>query len=68
MKESLMLVSVCELLLAGCGAARHAMKWEYQQAQTLAEVNQLAEQGWTVVNLAIPSSGPYEYLLRRAKP
>ena len=34
----------------------------------LSEVNQLADQGWTVVNFAIPESGPYQYLLRRAKP
>ena len=68
MKKSLLLVAACGLLLAGCSTAHHATKWEYRQAGSLAEVNQLAEQGWTVVNFAIPQGGPYQYLLRRPKP
>ena len=68
MKKSLLLITACGFVLAGCCTAHQATKLEYRQAQTLAEVNQLAEQGWTVVNLAIPYSGPYEYLLRRPKP
>jgi hypothetical protein len=37
-------------------------------ASSIAEVNQLADQGWTVVNFAMPDGGPYQYLLKRAKP
>jgi uncharacterized protein YceK len=68
MKKSLLLMAVSGFLLAGCCTAHHVTKWEYRQTNTLAEVNQLADQGWTVVNFAIPGSGPYEYLLKRAKP
>jgi hypothetical protein len=69
MKKSLFLIPACGSLLAGsCTAHHQTTRWEYRQAQNLAEVNQLAKQGWTVVNLAIPQSGPYEYLLRRPKP
>jgi hypothetical protein len=58
----------CGFLLAGCCTAQHVTKWEYRQTNSFAEVNQLADQGWTVVNFAIPGGGPYEYLLKRAKP
>ena len=68
MKKALILVTVCGFLLAGCSTAHHLTKWEYRESHTLAEVNQLAEQGWTVVNLEVPYGGPYVYLLRRPKP
>ncbi len=68
MKKSLLLITACGFLLAGCCTAHHVTKWEYRQATSLAEVNQLAEQGWTVVNFAVPDSGPWQYLLKRAKP
>ena len=67
-KKSLLLVTVCGFLVAGCSTPHHVTKWEYRESHTLAEVNQLAEQGWIVVNLAVPYGGPYVYLLRRAKP
>jgi uncharacterized protein YceK len=68
MKKSLLLIAACGLLLAGCCTAHRSTKWEYRQTNSLAEVNQLADQGWTVVNFAIPGGGPYEYLLKRPKP
>ncbi len=68
MTKSLLLIITCGFLLAGCCTAHHVTKWEYRQATSLAEVNQLAEQGWTVVNFAMPDSGPWQYLLKRAKP
>ncbi len=68
MKRPLLLIAACGFLLAGCCTAHHATKWEYRQANSLAEVNELAEQGWTVVSFAIPRSYNYEYLLRRPKP
>jgi hypothetical protein len=61
-------IAACGLLLAGCSTPHHASKWEYRHAQTLAEVNQLAEQGWTVVTFAMPESGPWQYLLKRPNP
>ena len=68
MKESLLLLAVSGFLLAGCCTTPHVTKWEYRQTNTLADVHQLAEQGWTVVSFATPGSGSYEYLLKRAKP
>jgi hypothetical protein len=68
MKKSLaILIAACSLLLAGCCTAYHGKKWEYRMATTLAEVNQLAEQGWIVVNFGIPNAGPYQYLMKRPK-
>jgi len=68
MKKSLLLITACGFLLAGCCTAHNVTKWEYRQTNSLQEVNQLAERGWTVVNFAIPQGGPYEYLLKRPKP
>jgi hypothetical protein len=67
MKKSLLLLAACGLLLTGCCTAHLATKWEYRRSSDLAEVNQLADQGWTVVNFALPESGPAQYLLKRAK-
>ncbi len=55
-------------LLAGCCTSRKTTKWEYRASTDLAEVNQLADQGWIVVNFAMPDAGPWGYLLKRAKP
>jgi hypothetical protein len=69
MKKALPLIALCGLLLAGCQTAHHVTKWEYRQATSLKEVNELADQGWTVVNFAIPGQGgPNEYLLKRPNP
>ena len=68
MKKSLFLSATCGFLLAGCCTAHHVTKWEYRQTGTITEVNQLAEQGWTVVNFTSPVAGAYVYLLRHPKP
>ncbi len=69
MNTPLPLIALCGLLLAGCCTTHHAVKWEYRMASSLAEVNQLADQGWIVVNFAMPGQGgPNQYLLKRAKP
>ena len=74
MKKCLMLIiAVSSLLVTGCccttnRAADHATKWEYRQTDDLREVNKLADEGWIVVNFAVRESGPYIYLLKRAKP
>jgi hypothetical protein len=68
MKKSLILIAACGFLLAGCCTTHHVTIWEYRMASSLAEVNQLADQGWTVVNFSMPNGGPYQYLLKRAKP
>src|SRR4051812_37450791 len=69
MKKALPLITLCGLLFAGCCTTHHVTKWEYRMADTLAEVNQLGDQGWIVVNFAMPGQGgPNQYLLKRAKP
>ena len=68
MEKSLLLITTCGFVLVGCCTAHRVTKWEYRQTSTLAEVNQLAQQGWVVVNFAVPQSGPFVYLLRRPKP
>jgi hypothetical protein len=68
MKKSLLLITACGFLLAGCCTAHHTTKWEYRMSSDLSEVNRLADQGWTVVNFAMPDAGPLLYLLKRAKP
>ena len=67
LKFASMLVT-CGFLLTGCCTARQSTKWEYRTSSSLSEVNQLAEQGWTVVTFAMPDGGPWQYLLKRAKP
>ena len=63
------ILAACGFLLAGCCTTHHTAKWEYRMVESLKEVNQLAEEGWTVVNFAMPGQGgPNEYLLKRAKP
>ena len=66
-KALLMLMAAGGLMFAGCSTARHATRWEYRHATNLAEVNRLAEEGWTVVSFAMPDSGAWQYLLKRAK-
>jgi len=69
MKQSHFLtIIVCGLILTGCCTSRHAARWEYRMAHDMKEVNELADQGWVVVNFAPqPEGGPINYLLRRAK-
>ena len=69
-KKSLPLILTCGVLMAaGCSTAHHVTKWEYRMVKSLKDVNELADEGWTVVDFAIPGQGgPNEYLLKRAKP
>ncbi len=62
------ILGACGFLLAGWCTGRQATKWEYRTSSSLSEVNQLADQGWIVVNFAMPDSGPWQYLLKRVKP
>src|SRR5258707_920748 len=70
MKRLLPFLSVVYgFLLGGCCSTHHATRWEYRMANSIAEVNQFAGQGWTVVSFDVPSQGgPNQYLLKHAKP
>ena len=67
MKRSIALIlAVSTLLLAGCSTTRNGTHWEYKLIdgkQTEASLNQLADDGWSVVGLN--SYGGY--LLKRPK-
>ena len=67
MKKSL-LVIVSAFVLAGCCTSHPVTRLEYREELNINTVNQLAEQGWTVVNFSIMQDGPRVYLLQRAKP
>ena len=69
MKKSIALMfAAATLNLAGCCTTHQTTKWEYQNVMSLTEVNQLADQGWSVVNFTFTSPGPTVYLLKRARP
>ncbi|GEM_PF-4190838 len=72
-KILLVLIAIHCLLLAGCGTPFHTVQtWEYKTIEgndaSDATINQLAKEGWSVVNFAefyngnIPSKS---YLLKR---
>jgi len=67
MKKSLLII-VSAFVLAGCCTSHPVTSFEYREEKNLNTVNQLAEQGWKVVNLSIMQDGPHVYLLQRAKP
>ena len=71
-KHILASVLAAGLVLAGCRTPPASVHWEYRVARSLAEVNELAGQGWTVVGFseyAANSSTIYtSYLLKRSKP
>ena len=62
-----LIVVTCGFFLAGCCAGHHVTRWEYRMAHGLKEANELADQGWEVVNFAT-EDGPYPFLLKRPKP
>ena len=69
MQKALPIIPLCALLLGGCCTGHHVTKWEYRMATSLKEVNELADQGWIVVNFSMPGQGgPNKYLLKRPKP
>ena len=58
------------LFLAGCCTTPHVTKWEYKQVgaqKTDEALNQLADQGWSVVCVGANSNGGDFYVLRRPK-
>jgi len=69
MRKAALFAALGALTLTGCCSVHHATKWEYRLATSLKEVNELADQGWTVSSFAMPGQGgPNEYLLKRPKP
>lgn len=57
------------LFLAGCCTAHQAKHWEYMQVRGLqsdANLNKLADEGWSVVAFTETDTGQ-RYILRRAK-
>jgi protein involved in sex pheromone biosynthesis len=75
MKKSLALAfAASTLLLAGCCTAHHdpaTTKWEYQLANSIDAVNQMAGKGWSVsgFNMVVDTNGNKEdfYLMKRPK-
>jgi hypothetical protein len=61
------------IMTIGASSAERATAWEYKHTARAseAEINQMAEQGWTVVGFSVcstPSEVSTHYLLKRAKP
>ena len=67
MKKSLPVI-VSAFVLAGCCTSHPVTRLEYREEKNINTVNQLAEQGWTVVNFSITPDFTKYYLLQRAKP
>ena len=60
------------LMVAGCGTIRHTAKWEYKTLPDASDstLNQMVEQGWSVVDFtaySFGSGGHATYLLKRPK-
>jgi hypothetical protein len=59
------------LFVAGCCTTHHVTKWEYKQIAssmvTDETLNQLGDQGWSVVGYGTPEGGRSFYILKRAK-
>jgi hypothetical protein len=72
-KILLMMFASSGLFLAGCSTPSHATKWEYKQVSprvTDGTLNQLAEEGWSVVcvgNTGTETGNGVLYILRRPK-
>jgi hypothetical protein len=68
-----LLYTISALLFVGCSAATHTSKWEYRTLSGVTDdtVNQMAEQGWSVVGFSeySPFDGTTRtsYLLKRPK-
>jgi protein involved in sex pheromone biosynthesis len=52
------------LFLAGCCTSHHQTKLEYQQVNSLSEVNELAKTGWSVVSVMHASGASDSYLMK----
>ncbi len=70
MKKAVALtLAASALFLAGCCTTPHHAKWEYKQVEmaTEADLNQLADQGWSIVAVTSSTRGAPLYILKRAK-
>src|SRR5581483_8539961 len=60
--------AVSSLFLAGCYTNHHVTKWEYMQRfgmQSDAELNRLADEGWSIVSYS--GEGQPVYILKRPR-
>jgi hypothetical protein len=62
-----LLLMIGSLSFGGCCTSRQAVHWEYRIANSITEVNQLSDEGWTLVNGTGTAAGPVEFILKRAK-
>ena len=74
MKKNIALIfAASTLFLAGCCTTPHQVKWEYKEVEfpsgTTSEdqLNQLGDQGWSVVAATVSTRGVPLYVLKRAK-
>jgi hypothetical protein len=74
MKKFIALTSVASaLFLAGCCTTPHQVKWEYKEVEfpsgtaSEGQLNQLGDQGWSVVAATVSARGIPLYVLKRAK-
>ena len=70
-KSTALIFAASTLLLAGCCTTHHVTKWEYKQLMmgmvTDETLNQLGDQGWSVVGYGSPSAGNGFYIMKRPK-
>ena len=72
-KHITLILAASTLLLAGCYTTPHHAKWEYKEVEfpsgTASEeqLNQLGDQGWSVVAATVSTRGVPLYVLKRAK-
>ena len=58
MKKSIaLIIAASTLFLAGCCTAHHATTWEYQTVIDIGQVNELANQGWTLAGFSSRGNG-----------
>jgi len=74
MKKSIaLIITASSLILAGCCTTPHQTKWEYKEVEfpsgTASEdqLNQLGDQGWSVVAATVSTRGIPLFLLKREK-
>jgi hypothetical protein len=58
MRKSIpLLIAASTLFLAGCCTAHHAIIWEYRTVPDIGNVNELANQGWTLAGFTSQVNG-----------
>ena len=72
MKKTIALIfAASTLFLAGCCTMHHTTKWEYMQRTgqlSDADINKLADEGWSIVSTSIGPGGAVLYVLKHPKP